>query len=90
MGERPEGTSLGRILDMGNYEQGNCFWMTPAEQNLAKRNRFHLLVFINNTPFKCGHRRTPENIYANGEGKMCKECACARRRLSREMETTQQ
>lgn len=39
MGERPEGTTLGRILDMGNYELGNAFWQTLAEQALAKRNK---------------------------------------------------
>lgn len=38
MGERPEGTTLGRTVDRGNYESGNAFWMTQAEQNLAKRN----------------------------------------------------
>lgn len=38
MGERPEGTTLGRILDTGNYEPGNAFWQTPAEQGLARRN----------------------------------------------------
>jgi hypothetical protein len=38
MGERPKGTTLGRIVDRGNYESGNAFWMTQAEQNLAKRN----------------------------------------------------
>ncbi len=30
--------SLGRILDRGNYELGNAFWMTRAEQTLNKRN----------------------------------------------------
>jgi hypothetical protein len=39
MGERPEGTSLGRILDMGDYEPGNAFWQTSKEQALARRNR---------------------------------------------------
>ena len=43
MGERPAGTSLGRILDMGNYEPGNTFWQTVEEQNLAKRNHNALL-----------------------------------------------
>lgn len=36
MGERPEGTTLGRFGDVGNYEPGNCKWMTWAEQ-LANR-----------------------------------------------------
>lgn len=32
MGERPVGTSLGRIGDTGHYEPGNCAWQTPEEQ----------------------------------------------------------
>jgi len=47
MGERPAGTTLGRILDLGNYEPGNAFWMTQQEQNLAKRNHNALLKFTN-------------------------------------------
>lgn len=38
MGPRPEGTTLGRVLDRGDYKPGNCFWMTSAEQGLHKRN----------------------------------------------------
>jgi len=45
MGDRPEGTTLGRILDMGNYEPGNCFWQTNAEQKLTGRNKRALLAF---------------------------------------------
>jgi hypothetical protein len=32
LGERPEGSTLGRFGDVGNYEPGNCAWMTPKEQ----------------------------------------------------------
>ena len=32
MGERPEGTTLGRFEDKGNYEPGNCAWQTAEEQ----------------------------------------------------------
>ena len=40
MGERPERKTLGRFLDRGNYEPGNCncAWMTRAEQGLQMRN----------------------------------------------------
>jgi hypothetical protein len=39
MGPRPTGTTLGRILDMGDYEPGNVFYMTTAEQKLAQMNK---------------------------------------------------
>ena len=39
MGERPEGTTLGRFGDVGNYEPGNCKWMTQTEQNVEKQLR---------------------------------------------------
>jgi hypothetical protein len=32
MGERPNGTTLGRINDIGDYAPGNCAWQTYKEQ----------------------------------------------------------
>jgi hypothetical protein len=38
LGERPLGTTLGRKMDVGNYEPGNVAWQTSAEQ-VANRRR---------------------------------------------------
>ena len=45
LGVRPPGTTLGRILDIGNYEPGNAFWMTMPDQKLANKNKKALLAF---------------------------------------------
>lgn len=36
---RPAGTTLGRFGDVGNYEKGNCAWMTKAQQGAAMQKK---------------------------------------------------
>lgn len=42
MGERPEGTTLDRIDNNGNYNKNNCRWATPYEQMNNIRTNRHL------------------------------------------------
>ncbi|KKM85273.1 hypothetical protein LCGC14_1290780 [marine sediment metagenome] len=39
MGQRPEGYSIERIDNEGNYEASNCKWATRKEQNSNQRKR---------------------------------------------------
>jgi hypothetical protein len=39
IGERPEGTTLSRFGDVGNYEPSNCAWHTKAQQTAEARKK---------------------------------------------------
>lgn len=45
LGSRPAGTSLGRYLDIGNYEPGNCVWMTPKQQTAEAKGKRAMLAY---------------------------------------------
>jgi hypothetical protein len=54
VGERPEGTTLSRYLDSGNYEPKNVEWATPLQQGAERKGkvamlalrRYHQLQFV--------------------------------------------
>jgi hypothetical protein len=39
VGERPQGTTLSRFADMGDYKLGNCAWHTWKQQGEERRKK---------------------------------------------------
>jgi hypothetical protein len=50
MGERPEGMTLGRFLDLGDYEPGNVRWQTKTQQVAEQMKKRALLASATRKP----------------------------------------
>lgn len=51
MGEKPKGYRLDRINVNGNYEPGNCRWVTASRSNKNRRNSIELQSDVDNVAF---------------------------------------
>jgi len=83
MGERPEGMTIDRINNDGNYEPTNCRWATRTEQNINKKYKSAISRNVYKSPVSPHRPYTVKisrhyKVYYLGHYKTVKEAIKAR------------